>query len=62
MIYKVVILGFQTVENFCKQTFFNSSHIFLYVHGSEGVSSFLTAHQHIFGYLVSYNGQKVIKM
>jgi len=26
------------------------------------VSSFLTAHQHILGYLVPYNGEKVIKM
>ena len=26
------------------------------------VSSFLTAHQHIIGYLVPYNGEKVIKM
>jgi len=26
------------------------------------VSSFLTAHQHILGYLVTYNGEKVIKM
>ena len=28
----------------------------------EWVSSFLTAHQHILGYLVPYNGEKVIKM
>jgi len=26
------------------------------------VSSFLTAHQHILGYSVPYNGEKVIKM
>jgi len=26
------------------------------------VTSFLTAHQHILGYLVPYNGEKVIKM
>jgi len=26
------------------------------------VSSFLTAHQHILGYLVPYNGENVIKM
>jgi len=26
------------------------------------VSSFLTAHLHILGYLVPYNGEKVIKM
>jgi len=25
------------------------------------VSSFVTAHQHILGYLVPYNGEKVIK-
>jgi len=28
----------------------------------EWVSSFLMAHQHIFGYLVPYDGEKVIKM
>jgi len=28
----------------------------------ELVSSFLTAHQHILGYLVPYNGQNVTKM
>jgi len=26
------------------------------------VSSFLTAHQHILGYLVPYNGEKMLKM
>jgi len=29
---------------------------------TEWVSSFLTAHQHILGYLVPYDGEKVIKM
>ena len=32
------------------------------LHWSEWVSSFLTAHQHIIGYLVPYSGEKVIKM
>ena len=30
--------------------------------GGEWVSSFLTAHQHISGYLVPYNGENVTKM
>jgi len=41
---------------------FNGDEMEVLIGGVERVSSFLTAHQYILGYLVPYNGEKVIKM